>query len=119
MKTRNIVKVALDEKDKEQFDKIVEQLGMKQQEAIGRLVRWFSKQQRLWQILVMGIVPEGEVQAFRDMLRRLDKGAGTEQPADVTAEQAMLMGKMLKILETQRAQRRGEAKQQRRESASG
>ena len=118
MKNRDIVKAALEPKDKEQFDKIVEELGMKQQEAFGRLVRWFSKQHRLSQILVMGLVPEGDSAAFRDLVRRTDRAVGTEEAVQMTADQAMLLGKMVKLLELQRAQQRGLAKRQRRLPAS-
>lgn len=118
-KERDVVKASLAPDAKQLFDQAVEQLGMKQQVALGRLIRWFTRQDQLTQVLLMGNVPEADVPDFAALIVGKAEAIKKGQPIQMSPEQAETFAKVLQILEVQRATRRREAKRERRRSASG
>jgi len=119
MKDRNVVKASLDPAAKVAFDAVVEGLGMKQQEALGRLIRWFADQDQSLQILVLGLVKPGDAATYMDFLDRKFSAIGKGKPQlEVPEREKKVVLDVLRNLAKQREKRRAESEKERLRSAS-
>ncbi len=85
MDERNIVSAVLSGEAKRRLAEVAESLGMKQQELLGRLLEWYTEQDRLVQLIAVKQIPEDYTGDVVDLLyrKRHPEGAGVLDKADV------------------------------------
>lgn len=76
---RNIVKMEIDNSGKAAIRNAAEDLGMKDQACLGRLVMWFADQDDVTQKYVLGVLPKGyEVDILEKALERHRQKTGQQ-----------------------------------------
>ena len=108
MDDRNVVSASLLPADKRLFKGVVDELGMQQQECLGRLIRWFHRQDRLAQIMMMDVVPASDEVVFLEVLELKRRRVWGENLPETTEEREELAARVARLLQKQRAQRKRE-----------
>lgn len=117
---RSVINVSLTSKAKAQLDELLDVLKMQQQDAVGRIIEWVTGQQRLVQLLVLGLIDEEDTLHIIDLLyRKAIKGAASEENVALTAADEKLMRRVLKILGQSRGTQVPQGGQGGPESATG